>query len=243
MKPRHKQARRDRRRRRRARHRRRAGADARSRRTWCSSSARRRWRRRRRRWAAPSASAGMVETGSVKRDGVEVQLHRHRHRAAPAGDLPRLRCPTCSARARCVVAQGQLGADGVFQAREVLAKHDENYMPPEAKRSGREGAQRGEEGPAMIPELGQVALSRSRSRTALFQAIGAHRTATKATRAPRRRARRCWSRSPSAAWCMPSSPTTSRSPTSRRTRTRRCRCSTASPAPGAATKARCCSGC
>ena len=31
-----------------------------------------------------------------------------------------------------VVAQGQLGADGVFQAREVLAKHDENYMPPEA---------------------------------------------------------------------------------------------------------------
>jgi cytochrome c-type biogenesis protein CcmE len=32
-----------------------------------------------------------------------------------------------------VVAQGQLLADGVFQAREVLAKHDENYMPPEAK--------------------------------------------------------------------------------------------------------------
>ena len=31
-----------------------------------------------------------------------------------------------------VVAQGQLGADGVFTAREVLAKHDENYMPPEA---------------------------------------------------------------------------------------------------------------
>jgi cytochrome c-type biogenesis protein CcmE len=40
-----------------------------------------------------------------------------------------------------VVAQGQLGADGVFRAREVLAKHDENYMPPEVaeslKRSGR----------------------------------------------------------------------------------------------------------
>jgi cytochrome c-type biogenesis protein CcmE len=31
-----------------------------------------------------------------------------------------------------VVAQGTLGADGVFQAREVLAKHDENYMPPDA---------------------------------------------------------------------------------------------------------------
>jgi cytochrome c-type biogenesis protein CcmE len=31
-----------------------------------------------------------------------------------------------------VVAQGTLGADGVFRATEVLAKHDENYMPPEA---------------------------------------------------------------------------------------------------------------
>ena len=31
------------------------------------------------------------------------------------------------------VIQGQLGADGVFVASEVLAKHDENYMPPEAK--------------------------------------------------------------------------------------------------------------
>ncbi len=31
-----------------------------------------------------------------------------------------------------VVAQGKVGADGVFVASEVLAKHDENYMPPEA---------------------------------------------------------------------------------------------------------------
>lgn len=30
-----------------------------------------------------------------------------------------------------IVANGQLGRDGVFIAREVLAKHDENYMPPE----------------------------------------------------------------------------------------------------------------
>jgi cytochrome c-type biogenesis protein CcmE len=40
-----------------------------------------------------------------------------------------------------VVANGKLGSDGVFQARELLAKHDENYMPPEVaealKRSGR----------------------------------------------------------------------------------------------------------
>ena len=31
-----------------------------------------------------------------------------------------------------VVAQGKIGPDGVFHATEVLAKHDENYMPPEA---------------------------------------------------------------------------------------------------------------
>jgi cytochrome c-type biogenesis protein CcmE len=31
-----------------------------------------------------------------------------------------------------IVAQGRIGADGIFRASEVLAKHDENYMPPEA---------------------------------------------------------------------------------------------------------------
>ena len=31
-----------------------------------------------------------------------------------------------------VVAQGQIGTDGIFHASEVLAKHDENYMPPAA---------------------------------------------------------------------------------------------------------------
>jgi cytochrome c-type biogenesis protein CcmE len=34
-----------------------------------------------------------------------------------------------------VVAQGKLGSDGIFHADEVLAKHDENYMPPEAKQA------------------------------------------------------------------------------------------------------------
>ena len=34
-----------------------------------------------------------------------------------------------------IVANGQLGADGLFVAREVLAKHDENYMPPEVAAS------------------------------------------------------------------------------------------------------------
>ena len=39
-----------------------------------------------------------------------------------------------------MVAQGKMSADGTFRASEVLAKHDENYMPPEAaealKRAG-----------------------------------------------------------------------------------------------------------
>jgi cytochrome c-type biogenesis protein CcmE len=39
-----------------------------------------------------------------------------------------------------IVANGQLGADGVFVAREVLAKHDENYMPPEAQHALDEAA-------------------------------------------------------------------------------------------------------
>ena len=44
-----------------------------------------------------------------------------------------------------VVAQGKLGADGIFRADQVLAKHDENYMPPEAaaalKNAQKNGAQ------------------------------------------------------------------------------------------------------
>jgi cytochrome c-type biogenesis protein CcmE len=45
-----------------------------------------------------------------------------------------------------VVSQGTLGPDGVFVAQEVLAKHDENYMPPEVAEALRESGQwRGEE--------------------------------------------------------------------------------------------------
>jgi cytochrome c-type biogenesis protein CcmE len=41
--------------------------------------------------------------------------------------------PDLFAEGQGVVAKGALDADGVFQASEVLAKHDENYMPPEVK--------------------------------------------------------------------------------------------------------------
>ena len=74
---------------------------------------------------------GMVEKGSVKREGVEVRfVVTDTAKSIPvvyAGALPDL-----FREGKGVVAQGQLGADGVFRAREVLAKHDENYMPPEA---------------------------------------------------------------------------------------------------------------
>ena len=74
---------------------------------------------------------GMVETGSVKRSGVEVRfVVTDTAKSIPvvySGALPDL-----FREGKGVVAQGQLGADGVFRAREVLAKHDENYMPPEA---------------------------------------------------------------------------------------------------------------
>jgi cytochrome c-type biogenesis protein CcmE len=74
---------------------------------------------------------GLVEQGSVKRDGVTVRfVVTDMVRAIPVryeGILPDL-----FKEGKGVVAQGQIGGDGVFVAREVLAKHDENYMPPEA---------------------------------------------------------------------------------------------------------------
>jgi cytochrome c-type biogenesis protein CcmE len=74
---------------------------------------------------------GLVERGSLKREGLAVQfLVTDTVRRVPVryqGILPDL-----FKEGKGVVAQGQVGADGVFVAREVLAKHDENYMPPEA---------------------------------------------------------------------------------------------------------------
>jgi cytochrome c-type biogenesis protein CcmE len=76
---------------------------------------------------------GMVQVGSVKRepDGVTVGFvvtdTAHNVPVFYKGALPDL-----FKEGKGVVAQGKLSADGTFQASEVLAKHDENYMPPEA---------------------------------------------------------------------------------------------------------------
>jgi cytochrome c-type biogenesis protein CcmE len=74
---------------------------------------------------------GMVLAGSVQRSGIEVRFVV----TDTAKSIPvvfRGALPDLFREGKGVVAQGTLGADGVFQAREVLAKHDENYMPPEA---------------------------------------------------------------------------------------------------------------
>jgi cytochrome c-type biogenesis protein CcmE len=83
---------------------------------------------------------GMVEEGSLKRqaDGVtvafvvtdKVQSVRVNYR----GMLPDL-----FKEGKGVVAQGKLGNDNLFLADEVLAKHDENYMPPEAAYAMKKG--------------------------------------------------------------------------------------------------------
>lgn len=74
---------------------------------------------------------GMVETGSVQRQGVQVHFKvTDTARSVPVrfeGVLPDL-----FQEGKGVVAQGRLDPHGVFIAQEVLAKHDENYMPPEA---------------------------------------------------------------------------------------------------------------
>jgi cytochrome c-type biogenesis protein CcmE len=74
---------------------------------------------------------GLVREGSVQRDGVQVRFvvtdTQRDVTVSYQGSLPDL-----FKEGKGVVVQGTLGADGVFVAREVLAKHDENYMPPEA---------------------------------------------------------------------------------------------------------------
>ncbi|HLP97469.1 MAG TPA: cytochrome c maturation protein CcmE [Sideroxyarcus sp.] len=76
---------------------------------------------------------GLVEAGSVQRqnDGLTVHFNiTDTHKAMPVvykGILPDL-----FKEGKGVVAQGKIEADNVFHADEVLAKHDENYMPPEA---------------------------------------------------------------------------------------------------------------
>ena len=79
---------------------------------------------------------GMVSEGSVQRTPGSLEVRfvvtdfRHEVPVRYTGVLPDL-----FREGQGVVAHGRLGEDGVFIADEVLAKHDENYMPPEVARA------------------------------------------------------------------------------------------------------------
>lgn len=93
---------------------------------------------------APKANnfrmGGMVEMGSIVRqpDGVTVAFvvtdNAHQVKVHYRGVLPDL-----FKEGKGVVAQGKLGEGKLFLADEVLAKHDENYMPPDAAYAMKKG--------------------------------------------------------------------------------------------------------
>ena len=76
---------------------------------------------------------GLVEEKSLARepDGLTVRF-MVTDTAASVPVLYKGILPDLFKEGKGVVAQGQIGPDGIFHASEVLAKHDENYMPPEA---------------------------------------------------------------------------------------------------------------
>lgn len=79
---------------------------------------------------------GMVREGSLVKSGNDLNIRfvitdfAHDVPVTYTGLLPDL-----FKEGKGVVAQGKLGDDGVFRAEQVLAKHDENYMPPEAAKA------------------------------------------------------------------------------------------------------------
>ncbi len=81
----------------------------------------------------PFRIGGLVEDGSVQRaaDGLQVSFRvTDTAITVPVSYTGAL--PDLFKEGKGVVAQGRLRDDGVFVADQVLAKHDENYMPPEA---------------------------------------------------------------------------------------------------------------
>jgi len=88
---------------------------------------------------------GLVEEGSIQREpqGLTIRFAvTDRAQKIPVTYTGLL--PDLFKEGKGVVAQGKLGPDGIFRADQVLAKHDENYMPPEAAealRNAKPGAQ------------------------------------------------------------------------------------------------------
>ena len=85
---------------------------------------------------APNGQAfrigGMVKDGSLRRDNLTVHfVMTDMAKEIPVSYTGIL--PDLFKEGKGAVVQGRLGPDGHFTAAEVLAKHDENYMPPEAQ--------------------------------------------------------------------------------------------------------------
>ena len=87
----------------------------------------------------PFRVGGLVKAGSVQRDGMAVSfVVTDTQREVPVRYVGLL--PDLFKEGKGVVAQGRLDAGRLFVASEVLAKHDENYMPPEAQHALDEAA-------------------------------------------------------------------------------------------------------
>lgn len=80
---------------------------------------------------------GLVEEGSVVKDGVEIRFSVT-DLAETVPVLYRGLVPDLFREGQGVVTEGQMNEEGLFIASSVLAKHDENYMPPEVAESLKE---------------------------------------------------------------------------------------------------------
>ena len=83
---------------------------------------------------------GLVQDGTVKRDsdGLTIRFTV----TDTANTIPVVYkgiLPDLFKEGRGCVAQGKVGSDGVFYADQIMAKHDENYMPPEAAKALEQG--------------------------------------------------------------------------------------------------------
>ena len=80
----------------------------------------------------PFRIGGLVKEGSLQRTDITARFVVTDTAKEVPGTYKGI-LPDLFSEGKGVVAQGELGPDGQFTAAEVLAKHDENYMPPEAK--------------------------------------------------------------------------------------------------------------
>ena len=98
---------------------------------------------------------GMVKSGSMVRAQHDLTVHfvlTDFHQEIPVSYTGIL--PDLFAEGQGAIAQGRLSTDGVFLADEVLAKHDENYMPPEvaaALQAGKQAHTQADPAPTQAP--------------------------------------------------------------------------------------------